>query len=95
MMNPNLGHFIFLGTRKCGCNWVTENVEIGLPPPGDTSRQTDAPRLPTWQPAWQKGKQLLRKWQEAGGRHGSVLQSLASICKLLRNFNYYLRAFSE
>jgi hypothetical protein len=24
---------------RCGDNWVTEDIEIGIPPPGDTGRQ--------------------------------------------------------
>jgi hypothetical protein len=64
-MITNLGEYVFLGTRKCGDNWVTEDAVICVPPPGDTGRH-DAPCSRMLQLARQKGKQLLLKCREPG-----------------------------
>jgi hypothetical protein len=51
---------IYLG--RCGDNLITEDAEIGFPPPGDTGR----PDIAMLRPAWQKGITDWRKWRDPG-----------------------------
>jgi hypothetical protein len=64
---------------RCGDNSVTQDAEIGFPPPGDAASHY-APRPRMLRAAWHEGITVWRKWHEPARQAGRHRVSVAKLC---------------